>query len=118
MRVPSSLLRGFEFGKVGPKDGDDYIGGNYMVAVNFSSSLPKVLENSQNTDFLVFVDAANLWGVDYNSSLDDNEIRSSIGIALNWFSPVGPMNFSYAEAISKSSTDKTESFKFQLGTTF
>ena len=118
LRVPSSLLRGFEFGKVGPKDGDDYIGGNYMVAVNFSSTLPQVLENSQNTDFLIFVDAANLWGVDYNSSLDDNEIRSSVGIALDWFSPVGPMNFSLAQPLTKSDNDVTESFRFNLGTTF
>ena len=118
LRIPSSLLRGFEFGKVGPKDGDDYIGGNYMVAVNFSSTLPQVLENSQNTDFLIFVDAANLWGVDYNSSLDDNEIRSSIGIALDWFSPVGPMNFSLAQPLTKSDNDVTESFRFNLGTTF
>ena len=104
-------------GKVGPKDGDDYIGGNYMAAVNFSSTLPQVLENSQNTDFLIFVDVANLWGVDYNSSLDDNEIRSSIGIALDWFSPVGPMNFSLAQPLTKSDNDVTETFRFNLGTT-
>ena len=89
-----------------------------MVAVNFSSTLPQVLENSQNTDFLIFVDAANLWGVDYNSSLDDNEIRSSVGIALDWFSPVGPMNFSLAQPLTKSDNDVTESFRFNLGTTF
>ena len=69
LRIPSSILRGFEYGKVGPKDGDDYIGGNYMAAINFSTTLPQILENSQNTDFVVFMDAANLWGVDYDSLL-------------------------------------------------
>ncbi len=118
LRIPSSLLRGFEYNKVGPKDGDDFVGGNYMAALNFTSSLPQVLENSQNTDFLIFLDAANLWGVDYDSSLDDNEIRSSIGFGLDWFSPVGPMNFSLAQPITKSDNDVTETFRFNLGTTF
>ena len=118
LRVPSNTLRGFEYGKIGPKDGDDYIGGNYMSAINFTTTLPQILENSQNTDFIIFMDAANLWGVDYNSSLDDNEIRSSIGVGLDWYSPVGPMNFSLAQPISKSSNDVTETFRFNLGTTF
>ena len=118
IRVPSSLLRGFEQGKVGPKDGDDFIGGNYMAAINFSSTIPQIFENSQNTDFIIFLDMANVWGVDYDSSIDDNEIRSSIGIGLDWYSPVGPMNFSLAQPITKSSNDVTESFRFNLGTTF
>jgi len=118
LRIPANTLRGFEYGKIGPKDGDDFIGGNYMSAINFTTTLPQILENSQNTDFIIFMDAANLWGVDYNSSLDDNEIRSSIGVGLDWYSPVGPMNFSLAQPISKSSNDVTETFRFNLGTTF
>ena len=118
LRVPANTLRGFEYGKIGPKDGDDFIGGNYMGAINFTTTLPQILENSQNTDFVIFMDAVNLWGVDYNSSLDDNEIRSSIGFGLDWYSPVGPMNFSLAQPINKSSNDVTETFRFNLGTTF
>ena len=116
--IPSSYLRGFETGKVGPKDGDDYIGGNFISSVNFSSTLPQIFPNYQNADFLFFLDIANIWGVDYDSSLDDNEVRSSIGLAVDWFTPVGPLNFSFAQPISKSSQDTTESFRFNLGTTF
>ena len=118
LRIPSSSLRGFEFGKVGPKDGDDFIGGNYLSTINFTSTIPQILENSQNTDFIFFIDVANIWGVDYDSALDDNKIKSSIGVGLDWFSPAGPMNFSLAHPISKSSNDVTESFRFNLGTTF
>ena len=116
--IPANNLRGFEIGKVGPKDGDDYIGGNYMSSVNFSSTLPQILPNYQNADFLFFLDIANIWGVDYDSSLDDNEVRSSFGVAIDWFTPVGPLNFSLAQPLSKSNNDKTESFRFNLGTTF
>ena len=116
--LSSSSLRGFETGKVGPKDGDDYIGGNFVSSINFSSTLPQILPNYENADFLIFLDMANIWGVDYNSSLNDNNIRSSIGVAVDWFTPVGPLNFSFAQPLSKSSNDTTETFRFNLGTTF
>ena len=45
----------------------------------------------------MFADAANIWGVDYDSSLEKNGIRSSIGIGLDWLTPVGPLNFSIAQ---------------------
>ena len=77
-----------------------------------------MFEDSQNTDFLFFADVADIWGVDYDSSLDSNKIRSSIGLALDWYSPIGPMNFSLAHPITKKNTDKTETFRFNLGTTF
>ena len=117
--IPSKRLRGFQSGKVGPKDGEDYVGGNYIATVNTSTTLPYILDEMENVDMKLFLDVGNIWGVDYDSSIDDSDkIRSSTGLALEILSPIGPMNFSYAEAISKSSTDKTESFKFQLGTTF
>jgi outer membrane protein insertion porin family len=119
INLPSKKLRGFEAGRVGPRDGDDYIGGNYATSVNFSSTIPQFFEESQNVDFLFFIDAANVWGVDYDDSLDDNgHIRSSTGIGIDWFSPIGPMNFSLAHPITKKNSDKTESFRFNLGTTF
>ena len=106
--VPSSRLRGFESGKIGPKDGADYIGGNYATTLNLSTTLPKLLENNQNLNFLIFLDAANLWGVDYDSSINDSsKIRSSIGIAVDWLTVVGPLNFSLSETITKKDTDIT-----------
>ena len=116
--LPSNRLRGFESGRVGPKDGDDFVGGNYAYSLNFTSNIPQILEESQNLDFLIFADAADIWGVDYNSSLDGNGIRSSVGLALDWMSPVGPMNFTLAYPVTKKSGDKTETFTFNLGTTF
>ena len=117
--LPSSKLRGFESGKVGPKDGADYIGGNYAASFNIASSLSQILPNSQNTNFSIFFDAANVWGIDYSSSLsDESKIRSSIGIALDLFTPIGPLNFTLSEPITKGKFDITESFRFNLGTTF
>lgn len=117
--LPPNKLRGFEFGKVGPKDGNDFIGGNYAAAFNITSTIPQLLENSQNIDFLFFIDVANIWGVDYDASIDDkSKIRSSLGIGMDWMTPIGPVNFTLSETISKADTDITESFRFNLGTTF
>ena len=117
--APKSRLRGFESGKVGPKDGTDYVGGNYVATFNASSTVPYILQTMENMDFKVFFDAGNVWGVDYSDTVDEsNKIRTSTGIALELLTPVGPLTFSFAEAITKASTDKTETFRFQLGTSF
>ena len=116
--IPARKLRGFESGKVGPKDGSDYVGGNYISTINATSTIPKILENVQSVDIVMFADIGNIWGVDYNSSLDVDEIRSSIGVGLDWATPVGPLTFSLAHPISKAKTDITEMFRFNLGTSF
>jgi outer membrane protein insertion porin family len=117
--LPGSKLRGFETGKVGPKDGDDFIGGNYISSVNVSTTLPKILQESQNLDFIFFLDAGNVWGVDYDSSLNDsNKIRSSLGLGIDWLTPIGPLNFTLSQPITKAESDSTETFRFNLGTSF
>jgi outer membrane protein insertion porin family len=116
--IPSNKLRGFEAGRIGPKDGDDYVGGNYAYSINIASNVPQIFEESQNVDFFIFADAADIWGVDYNSSIKGDGIRSSVGVALDWMSPIGPMNFSFAYPVTKKTGDKTETFRFSLGTTF
>ena len=116
--VPSRRLRGFETGKIGPKDGTQYIGGNYATALNLNSTLPNVIFENDNVDLNFFMDFANVWEVDYNSNLDSNKLRSSTGIAVNWFSTIGPLTFSYAIPLSEADTDITESFRFQIGTSF
>ena len=117
--MPTNKLRGFQRGRVGPIDSNDYVGGNYVSSVNVAATLPNVVPNWQNADFSIFLDAGNVWGVDYSSTINDtNKIRSSAGLALDWHTPVGPLSFSYTGIISKASTDKTEAFRFNLGTTF
>ena len=117
--LSTKRLRGFEKNKVGPVDNKDHIGGNYAAAVNFEANLPTVLPENTNADLSVFLDFGNVWGVDYDSSIDDsNKIRSSTGVIANWMSPIGPLSFVLSQNLSKASTDKTQSFSFNLGTTF
>ena len=117
--LSTKKLRGFKRGKVGPVDGKDHVGGNYATTLNFEANLPNLLPESTKTDVGFFLDFGNLWAVDYDASLgESNKIRSSTGFQASWMSPVGPMSFIFASNLQKASTDETEGFNFNLGTSF
>ena len=117
--LSSSRLRGFEPGKVGPKDGNDFIGGNYASSLNLEANFPNFFPEKSNADIGLFLDAGNLWGIDYSDSIDDSsKIRSTLGLNTSWLSPAGPMSFIFSKNITKASTDVDQSFNFRLGTTF
>ena len=116
--IPSSNLRGFETGKFGPKDGDEYVGGNFGSSINLNTTVPIVFTENDNIDLSLFFDAATLREVDYDSSLESSEIRSATGLAINWYTVIGPLSFSYAIPLTSEPSDKTESFRFRIGTSF
>ncbi|MDC1129016.1 outer membrane protein assembly factor BamA, partial [Candidatus Pelagibacter sp.] len=116
--LSSKRLRGFEKGKIGPKDNLDFIGGNYVSAMTFSTTLPNMLPELEAVDFNIFFDAGNVWGVDYEDSFDNSKIRSSTGLSIDWLTPIGPLNFVFAQPITKASTDVEQTFRFDIGTTF
>ena len=119
INLPRKRLRGFRSGKIGPVDANDHVGGNYAASLNFQSNLPFLFPSFQSVDFNYFIDAANVWGVDYSSAVgDSSHIRSSTGVGLEWFSPIGPFTFTLAQPISKIDTDETQTFQFNIGTTF
>lgn len=111
-------LRGFESRGIGPKDGNDHIGGNYSAFASVSSTFPNYLPEKWNANSSIFFDTGNVWGVDFDSSLDSDRIRSSIGVSLDWISPLGPLNFTLSETLSSANGDKEESFSFNLGSVF
>ena len=88
------------------------------MALNLATTLPNILNSFENVDFSLFYDAANVWGVDYNPDIDSNKIRSSTGVAIDWLTTVGPLTFSLSKAITKASSDETQTFRFDIGTTF
>jgi len=117
--LPAKKLKGFKTRNIGPVDGTDYVGGNYAAAINFDTTLPMLFSTVENVDVRYFIDTANLWGVDYSDTVDQsNTIRASTGVVIDWFTPIGPLNFSLSQDLSKADDDKTETFQFSLGTTF
>ena len=117
--VSGRKLRGFVNGKVGPKDGADWIGGNYVTGLSVEAQLPNLLPEAYKTDFSLYLDTANIWGVDYSDSIDDsNKIRSSVGVAANVFTAIGPLSWTLSQSLTKASSDVTETFNFNIGTSF
>ena len=116
--LSSRNLRGFENYGIGPKDGNDHIGGNYSAFSSIASTIPNPLPEKWNANSIIFFDAGNVWGVDYDSSKDNDKIRSSAGLGLDWISPIGPISFVFAQNLSSADGDLEESFSFQLGSSF
>jgi len=115
----SSDLRGFEPRGLGPVDGSDHIGGNYLATLSLKSTFPNPIPESLRANSFLFYDIGNVWGVDYSDLISNNsKIRSSTGVALDVVSPIGPLSFTYSIPLSKSSTDKEQKFLFNIGSSF
>ena len=119
LRMSPRRLRGFDTKSIGPVDQGDYVGGNYAAALNFEAQLPNLLPEATQTDVAAFLDFGNLWSVDYDSSVgNSSKIRSAVGVTTQMWTPIGPVNFVFAQHLSKAESDKTQTFKFQIGTSF
>ena len=118
LNLSESNLRGFESFGIGPMSGSDHIGGNYSAYGSISSTFPNPLPDKWRAKSIMFLDIGNVWGVDFDSNLDSNKLRSSVGISLDWNSPIGPLSFVLSEPISSSSNDIKESFSFKIGSSF
>ena len=110
-------VRGFRSSTLGPKEGDEPLGGAYRTLARAELYFP-VPFNPEVTSFRLgwFYDIGNVFE-DYDA-FDEKELRSSAGLSATWLSPIGPMVFSFARALEKEQDDERESFQFTLGGTF
>ncbi|MDH5512851.1 MAG: outer membrane protein assembly factor BamA [Gammaproteobacteria bacterium] len=114
----SSTVRGFSSRSLGPRDTlppNDPIGGNRRVLVNaeFLFPLPGTTADNKSMRISLFTDGGMVYGA--GEKVDLGQLRYSTGIAFNWFSPVGPLSFSYAIPLNDEPGDRTENFQFTLG---
>ena len=114
-----SDLRGFELRGIGPVDSGDHIGGNNLATLSLKSTFPNPIPESLRATTFLFFDMGNVWGADYSNTISDSsKLRTSTGIALDLMSPIGPLSFTYSIPLSKASTDKEQSFLFNIGSSF
>ena len=113
-------LRGFKSGKVGPRSGNSYTGGQYYYLTSLETNIDLSIDPFDITTTL-FVDVGSVWGLEnpaYSSINDDHKMRSSIGVNFNWDSVIGPINIVYANVIDSVSTDTTDNLYFDIGYNF
>ena len=111
-------VRGFEQSSLGPRDTNgEFVGGNRRVIGNFEVLFPMPgVKGDKSVRLSAFVDVGNVFGTNEKMRLSD--LRSSVGIGVSWFSPVGPLKFSLAKPIRQKPEDKVERFQFLLGRVF
>ena len=113
-----SSVRGFATSSLGPKDKDNRAQGGDRRVVGSAElffPLPRV-KDDKAVRLSVFVDGGNVYGK--GEKFDVAEFRYSTGLALTWFSPIGPLKLSYGIPIKRKPDDRIERFQFLLGTVF
>ncbi|QCI21546.1 outer membrane protein assembly factor BamA [Buchnera aphidicola (Hyadaphis tataricae)] len=107
----------------------DSIGGNSTVVANLELITPIPFLDHVYSKFLrssIFFDIGNIWDTQQNNknNLNSlmwlknnilNDVYASIGISLQWFSPIGPLAFSYAIPVQKNNYHQLEAFQFNIG---
>ncbi len=119
-KLGGKRLRGFKSGKIGPRTGNSYTGGQYFYVTSIETNFDLNLEAYDITSTLFF-DAGSVWGLEnpaYSSINDDHDIRSSIGVNMNWDSAIGPINIVYANILQSENTDTTDNLYFDIGYNF
>ena len=127
--LSTSQLRGFAFRGVGPRDLDaanqDALGGNNYVSGRLEFGFPIGFAEEVGISGGLFLDVGSVWGLDNTDgaggpgSVDDSfSLRSSIGFALFWDTPFGPLAFNFSEPLEAEEFDETRSFDVSFSTRF
>jgi outer membrane protein insertion porin family len=115
-------LRGFESSGIGPRDKltSDALGGEYVMNATVDMRFPLGLPNEYQISGVLFSDVGTVTEVNpSNSNVQDaSSIRTSVGFGISWISPMGPIGLDWAIPLMKEDYDKTEYFRFSLGTSF
>jgi outer membrane protein insertion porin family len=125
-----NTVRGYRQGSIGPVclQGDSscgqttsttnmFLGGNKQIIANAELFMPvPFIKNNNQFRLSAFVDAGNVYG--HDESINLSTLRYSAGMGVLWVSPFGPLKLVYAMPFNNQSTDRTESFQFQMGQQF
>ncbi len=108
-------VRGYETASIGPEDENgDSIGGSRMALVSAEFYFPfPGLEKDRSVRLSAFVDAGTV-----GDTFDFAETRASAGLALSWFSPMGPLKISIGYPLNAKDGDEEQPFQFSIGTVF
>jgi outer membrane protein insertion porin family len=105
-------VRGYKSGSISLKDENGYLlGGKYMFSNSIEASIPLI--ESARMRLTLFFD----YGMIGENSFTD-EKRAGSGFAIEWFSPMGPINLIFANPLMTKEGDQTSSFEFTMGTQF
>ena len=125
-------FRGFQYNGIGPRElsGGAYtipLGGEKYAIARFAASFPLGLPRELGLFGSIFAEAGTLWdlksdpnvsGLSNKIALTDSSLRTSIGFAMNWETPVGPLQFNWSRPQKYLDADSLEYFSLNLATRF
>ena len=103
------------------------LGGEKYAIARVAASFPLGLPRELGLYGSVFAEAGTLWalktdpnvpGLSNNIALTDRSLRTSIGFAMNWETPIGPLQFNWSRPQKHLEPDRLEYFSLNLATRF
>ena len=93
----------------------------YAVA-RLEADFPLGLPEEYGISGGVFLDVGSVWGLDDTAGtavVDDSmNLRSTVGFAVFWDTPIGPLRFNFTNALQKETYDKEQTFDLTISTKF
>ena len=109
-------LRGFDNYGAGPRNSrTSYIGGNNIASINLDYSYEITKQSNFPFYFNIFNDYGLLWQNKTNPSKSDENIRSSVGFSIKYYSPIGPIGFTWGFPVMDEEYDIKRMFLFSVG---
>lgn len=113
----SGRVRGFMDNTLGPSYTSAFgykqpLGGSFLLAGSVETIFPKLFD-SPSARVSAFLDFGNVY--DGYKNFSTSELRASVGVALLWRSPMGPLSISYALPVRKKDGDQIERLQFNFG---
>lgn len=106
---------------------NDAIGGNAIAMASLEFIIPVVdIKHSNNFRTSIFFDVGSVWDTRWERTKATDKagipnyknfknFRSSVGISMQWISPLGPLELSYAIPLKKYKEDQVEKLQFVFG---
>lgn len=122
-KIGGKEIRGFDNSGIGPRMGDDSIGGTTYFTASAEATFPLPMV-PQDLGFrgAVFADAGTLFGSELASDAGAQgtgmSLRASVGAGLVWNSPFGALRVDYAVPVAKEDFDETQEFRFSMANQF
>lgn len=129
-------VRGFRENRLGPRDsfGNPY-GGNLKTAAQIELLVPTPEKWRNSTRISLFFDTGNVFSTGHTAFFDKlgdpieyefdvDQLKQSVGVAVQWLAPLGVFRFSYAFPFNEQPDtsrifgDETEAFQFSVGSAF
>ena len=109
-------LRGFDNYGAGPRNSrSSYVGGNNI----FVTKLDYSYEITNKSNFPIYLNIFNDYGLIWENktkpSQSDNSLRSSVGFGIKYYSPIGPIGFTWGFPVMDEEYDIKRMFLFSIG---